>query len=92
MFCIVSKFTDYYFLRIRPQIAREVIDGCRICTNVTPGEPQVTLGSDKSFTYDFVFDTHENQQNVYENCASSLVAGALQGYNATVLAYGQVYD
>ncbi|XP_025424514.1 kinesin-like protein KIF21A isoform X3 [Sipha flava] len=76
-------------VRIRPQIAREVIDGCRICTNVTPGEPQVTLGSDKSFTYDFVFDTHENQQTVYENCASNLVAGALQGYNATVLAYGQ---
>jgi len=67
-----------------------VIDGCRICTNVTPGEPQVTLGSDKSFTYDFVFDTHENQQTVFEKCASSLVAGALQGYNATVLAYGQV--
>ncbi|XP_050438824.1 kinesin-like protein KIF21A isoform X2 [Adelges cooleyi] len=76
-------------VRIRPQIAREVIDGCRICTNVTPGEPQVTLGSDKSFTYDYVFDTHENQQTVYEDCASSLVAGALQGYNATVLAYGQ---
>lgn len=69
-----------------------MIDGCRICTNVTPGEPQVTLGSDKSFTYDFVFDTHENQQTLYENCASSLVAGALQGYNATVLAYGQVFN
>lgn len=68
-----------------------MIDGCRICTNVTPGEPQVTLGSDKSFTYDFVYDTHENQQTIYENCASSLVTGALQGYNATVLAYGQVY-
>lgn len=67
-----------------------MIDGCRICTNVTPGEPQVTLGSDKSFTYDFVFDIHENQQTLYENCASSLVSGALQGYNATVLAYGQV--
>lgn len=69
-----------------------MIDGCHICTNVTPGEPQVTLGSDKSFTYDFVFDTHENQQIIYENCASSLVNGALQGYNATVLAYGQVYN
>lgn len=78
--------------RIRPQIAREVIDGCRICTNVTPGEPQVILGSDKSFTYDFVFDTHENQQIVYENCALNLVNGALQGYNATVLAYGQVHN
>lgn len=67
-----------------------MIDGCRICTNVIPGEPQVTLGSDKSFTFDYVFDTHETQQTLYDKCASSLVTGALQGYNATILAYGQV--
>ena len=27
--------------RIRPQLAREKIEACRICTYVTPGEPQV---------------------------------------------------
>ncbi|KAI9556503.1 hypothetical protein GHT06_016292 [Daphnia sinensis] len=41
---------------IRPQSAREVIDMCRTCTTVTPGEPQVILGADKAFTYDYVFD------------------------------------
>ncbi|KAK7792455.1 hypothetical protein R5R35_013851 [Gryllus longicercus] len=76
-------------VRIRPQIAREKIDMCRVCTTVTPGEPQVTLGTDKSFTYDYVFDMDSTQQNVYDRCVASLVDGSLQGYNATILAYGQ---
>lgn len=47
--------------RIRPQIPREIIDMCRICTFVTPGEPQVVLGTDKAFTFDYVFDTNSDQ-------------------------------
>ncbi|RZF44783.1 hypothetical protein LSTR_LSTR000735 [Laodelphax striatellus] len=76
-------------VRIRPQVARELIDKCRVCTSVTAGEPQVTLGSDRSFTYDHVFDMQHDQQAVYEACARALVNGSLQGYNATLLAYGQ---
>lgn len=63
---------------------------CRVCTDVTPGEPQITLGRDKSFTYDYVFDMHENQETIYDTCVASLIEGTLSGYNATVLAYGQV--
>ncbi|EEB15657.1 kif21, putative [Pediculus humanus corporis] len=62
---------------------------CRICTSVTPGEPQITLSSEKSFTYDYVFDTDCDQEEVYNTCVRKLVDGALEGYNATVLAYGQ---
>jgi hypothetical protein len=62
---------------------------CDICTSVTPGEPQVILGNDKSFSYDYVFDTDANQDVVYETCVASLVDSSLEGYNATVLAYGQ---
>ncbi|XP_073985830.1 kinesin-like protein 31E isoform X2 [Rhodnius prolixus] len=76
-------------VRIRPQLPREIIDMCRVCTNVTPNEPQVTLGSDKSFTYDYVFDQLSDQATIYETCAKTLVQGSLEGYNATVLAYGQ---
>ncbi|KAG5317410.1 KI21A protein, partial [Pseudoatta argentina] len=75
--------------RIRPQVAREVIDMCRICTQVPQGEPQVFLGPDKAFTYDYVFDTQVNQNAIYETCVNRLVEGALDGYNATVFAYGQ---
>lgn len=77
-------------LRIRPQIPRELIDMCRMCTQVTPGEPQIILGADKAFTFDYVFDVESMQAEVYNACVERLVDGALKGYNATVLAYGQV--
>lgn len=75
-------------VRIRPQIPHEV-NICRICTTVTPGEPQVLLGKDKAFTFDHVFDMHTVQESVYETCVKDLVEGCFEGYNATVFAYGQ---
>lgn len=78
--------------RIRPQIARELIEMCRVCTSVTPDEPQVWLGSDKAFTYDYVFDMGTTQSQVYDACVSGLIEGCFDGYNATVLAYGQVRE
>ncbi|XP_035660435.1 kinesin-like protein KIF21A isoform X5 [Branchiostoma floridae] len=76
-------------LRIRPQLANEKIDMCRTCTHVPPGEAMVTLGKDKSFTYDYVFDTNSQQERIYESCIQPLIEGCFEGYNATVLAYGQ---
>ncbi|XP_063914951.1 kinesin-like protein KIF21A isoform X1 [Zophobas morio] len=76
-------------VRIRPRIPREIIDMCQVCTYVTPGEPQVTLGNDKTFSYNYVFDTEAKQEQVYETCVAALVDSSLEGYNATVLAYGQ---
>ncbi|XP_060770923.1 kinesin-like protein KIF21A isoform X3 [Neoarius graeffei] len=76
-------------LRIRPQLAREKIEGCHICTFVTPGEPQVILGKDKAFTFDHVFDMESEQDNIYANCTEKLIEGCFEGYNATIFAYGQ---
>ncbi|NWI92977.1 KI21B protein, partial [Pitta sordida] len=75
--------------RIRPQLPKEKIEGCHICTSVTPGEPQVLLGKDKAFTYDFVFDLDTWQERIYTTCMGKLIEGCFEGYNATVLAYGQ---
>uniref|UniRef100_A0A3P8P207 Kinesin motor domain-containing protein n=1 Tax=Astatotilapia calliptera TaxID=8154 RepID=A0A3P8P207_ASTCA len=74
---------------IRPQMAKEKIEGCHVCTLVTPGEPQVLLGKDKAFTYDFVFDIDSEQPHIYQNCVYKLIEGCFEGYNATVFAYGQ---
>ncbi|XP_076860871.1 kinesin-like protein KIF21A isoform X3 [Brachyhypopomus gauderio] len=76
-------------LRIRPQLAKEKIEGCHICTFVTPGEPQVVLGKDKAFTYDYVFDMDSQQDAIYSNCTEKLIEGCFEGYNATIFAYGQ---
>ncbi|XP_076590243.1 kinesin-like protein KIF21A isoform X2 [Chaetodon auriga] len=76
-------------LRIRPQLAREKIEGCHICTYVMPGEPQVMLGKDKAFTYDYMFDMDSQQDAIYTTCTEKLIEGCFEGYNATIFAYGQ---
>uniref|UniRef100_A0A7N9AXB4 Kinesin family member 21A n=1 Tax=Mastacembelus armatus TaxID=205130 RepID=A0A7N9AXB4_9TELE len=75
--------------QIRPQLAKEKIEGCHICTYVMPGEPQVVLGKDKAFTYDYVFDIDTQQDPIYTHCTERLIEGCFEGYNATIFAYGQ---
>jgi hypothetical protein len=78
-------------VRIRPQSLREKIEMCKICTNVTPNEPQVTLGckDDKSFTFDYLYDIQSKQESIFGSSVKTLIDGCFEGYNATVLAYGQ---
>ncbi|KAG7215946.1 hypothetical protein INR49_031542 [Caranx melampygus] len=54
-----------------------------------PGEPQVVLGKDKAFTYDYVFDMDTQQDSIYTHCTERLIEGCFEGYNATIFAYGQ---
>lgn len=42
-----------------------------------------------SFKFDYVYDEASTQAFVYENTARPAVLSTLEGYNATVLAYGQ---
>ena len=76
-------------IRIRPLLSRDRAEGAREILHKTAGEPQVTIGGDRSFTYDHVFELEASQKDVYSSCMADLVAGVLKGYNATVLAYGQ---
>jgi hypothetical protein len=47
------------------------------------------LGSDRPFTFDFAFDENTTQSEIYQTCAVDLIDGLFNGYNATILAYGQ---
>ncbi|XP_053932021.1 chromosome-associated kinesin KIF4A isoform X1 [Cuculus canorus] len=76
-------------LRCRPLVPKEVSEGCQMCLSFVPGEPQVVVGNDKSFTYDYVFDPSVEQEEVFTTAVAPLVRGIFKGYNATVLAYGQ---
>ncbi|XP_021536023.1 chromosome-associated kinesin KIF4A [Neomonachus schauinslandi] len=76
-------------LRCRPLVPKEISEGCQMCLSFVPGEPQVVLGTDKSFTYDFVFDPSTEQEEVFNTAVAPLIKGIFKGYNATVLAYGQ---
>uniref|UniRef100_A0A8V0YWI6 Kinesin family member 4B n=1 Tax=Gallus gallus TaxID=9031 RepID=A0A8V0YWI6_CHICK len=76
-------------LRCRPLVPKETSEGCQMCLSFVPGEPQVIVGSDKAFTYDYVFDPSVEQEEVFNTAVAPLIRGIFKGYNATVLAYGQ---
>ena len=48
---------------------------CQVCTSVAETEPQVFLGKDKAFTYDYVFDMPSTQETIYENTGQALIEG-----------------
>jgi kinesin family protein 4/21/27 len=51
---------------------------------------QVQIGH-HSFTFDYVFgSTALLLDSIFDKCVKPLVEGLFHGYNATVLAYGQV--
>ncbi len=75
-------------VRVRPLSGRERIAGCT--ENLITGGQQIIAGPDHAFTYDAVFDQGSTQSEVFENLVAPLTHLFTQGYNCTVLAYGQV--
>ncbi|RVX23379.1 Kinesin-like protein KIN-4A [Vitis vinifera] len=76
-------------VHIRPLIGDERLQGCEDCVTVVHGKPQVQIGT-HSFTFDHVYGNSGSPSSaMFEECIAPLVDGLFQGYNATVLAYGQ---
>jgi hypothetical protein len=64
---------------VRPLTEKEQINNCTECLSFIPNEPQILIGTDKSFTYDYVFDTNADQAQVYLNAASPLLHKFMDG-------------
>lgn len=43
----------------------------------------------QTYSFDYVYDSDATQEFVYENTAKSAVCSVLEGFNATIMAYGQ---
>lgn len=76
-------------LRCRPLVPKEINEGCQSCLTFVAGQPQVIVGAEKAFTYDYVFDPVTEQEEVFNAAVAPLLNGLFKGYHATVLAYGQ---
>ncbi|KAF0692566.1 Aste57867_16378 [Aphanomyces stellatus] len=59
------------------------------CTDDQASSASGTSYSNHSFSFDHVYDQHSTQRAVYENTAKAVVESSLEGYNATIFAYGQ---
>ncbi|KAJ2729575.1 hypothetical protein H4R23_003459, partial [Coemansia sp. Cherry 401B] len=75
-------------LRIRPLSPSEHLNGETECVTQLPDVPQIVIGADRAFTFDHVFSPEVAQEQVYDESIKPLVSQFLQGYNATILAYG----
>ena len=53
--------------------------------SVMPNQKKV---KDQTFCFDRVFDENTSQGDVYESTTKNLLDSVLDGYNATVFAYG----
>jgi hypothetical protein len=70
----------------------EVTEDCRgIILSENPGVDDMGgLYTKHAFTFDHVYGENRSQRDVYEQTARDAVLSTLQGYNATIIAYGQV--
>lgn len=82
-------------IRFRPMIHKKEKEDGRMCCDIDTkaGSIQITDPEDKSrtmpFTFDRVFGMSSTQQGVYAETAAPIVQSVVQGYNGTVIAYGQ---
>lgn len=76
-------------VRVRPLNNTEKIEDSRVCVTVDHTEKTITMGKDRTFTFDQVYGIDSKQEEIFEGCTKELVLSVFAGYNATVLAYGQ---
>lgn len=69
-------------VRVRPLTSRELGEGGQVVVNAW--NPEISLGTNRRFTYDSVFDSNVSQANLYDNVSKPLLQAYLEGYNATV--------
>ena len=50
--------------------------------------PNNIRAKEQFLTFDYVFDKNETQENIFNDAAKFLITGVVNGYNATVFAYG----
>lgn len=89
--------------RIRPLTEEEILEGSTLIGHKVADDNMIVLmdpledsadilranrSREKQFVFDMVLDARSTQQDVYEGTTKGLLGGVLDGYNATVFAYG----
>lgn len=90
-------------VRCRPMNSKEKSMSCDKIVQVDKKLLQITLHkpnnkqtttddntTEKTFTFDSVFDDDSLQSDVYAETAYGLVESVMEGYNGTIFAYGRL--
>ncbi|XP_063736554.1 kinesin-like protein kif7 isoform X2 [Eleginops maclovinus] len=76
-------------VRVRPLLPKELLHCHESCITVDSELCRVTLGHDRHFLCDYLFEETCCQDDVYTLSVQPLIDAFFQGFNATVFAYGQ---
>lgn len=76
-------------VRVRPLLPKELLHCHERCITVDSELCRVTLGHDRHFLCDYLFEETCCQDEVYSVSVQPLIDAFFQGFNATVFAYGQ---
>lgn len=76
-------------VRVRPLLPKELLHSHESCITVDSELHRITLGHDRHFHCDHLFEETCCQEDVYSASVQPLVDAFFQGFNATVFAYGQ---
>jgi len=72
-------------VRSRPMVEKEVNEGCQSNIMFVPDEPQLVIGKDKAFTFDFVYSHLSSQEEVYRQAVVPLVNGLFRGLSSVCI-------
>ncbi|OAD78767.1 hypothetical protein PHYBLDRAFT_29641, partial [Phycomyces blakesleeanus NRRL 1555(-)] len=86
---MISSSSVRVAVRVRPLTEQEKQTNGGQKIEITPNQPQISVGSNRLFTFDYVYPPSANQEQVYTTCVIPLLSSFVKGYNATILAYGQ---
>lgn len=68
---------------------RPILDDAESCIEKISEQFVQIVGLNQEFHFDRVFDSSSSQQDVFDEAVRPTVEGVLEGYNGSVLAYGQ---
>ncbi|XP_074397184.1 centromere-associated protein E isoform X3 [Zonotrichia albicollis] len=76
-------------VRVRPLISRENASD-KVSLHWTSENNTISdVSGTKTFSYDRVFHSSDNTQQLYDGVAVPIIQSAVRGYNGTIFAYGQ---
>ena len=75
-------------LRIRPRNNNES-ENCNLIEFLHSTTIKLKTKPDEKFSFDFVATEEINQEQMFAHCGKEVADNVLQGYNGTILAYGQ---
>ncbi len=84
-------------MRCRPLSSQEMADSRKITVQISTQRKEILVAnpkpdsveSEKTFTFDMVYDWNSSQDEIYKQTAFPIVESVLEGFNGTIFAYGQ---